>query len=145
MATLPVLFALFLAILSYGLKGLKLGSHFIVIGSALQVLLSSYLVYLTAFQENILFTPLGGWSAPFGISFYVDSFSALMIWISSFLFFVVQLYSLSSPESSHRFWAHNVCWNTLAAGVYGAFSTNDLFNLFVWFEVLLLSSYILFA
>ncbi len=145
MATLPVLFALLLAVLSYPLKSFKLGSRLVVIGISLQVLLASWLVYLTAYQGEILQTSLGSWSAPFGISFYVDVFSALMIWISSLLFFVVHLYSVSSPESSNRFWAYNVSWNTLAAGVYGAFSTNDLFNLFVWFEVLLLSSYILFT
>lgn len=145
MSTLPVLFAFLLALFSYGLKNVRFGSQLMVFGSGLQVLLASWLVYQTAYQGEILHAALGGWTAPFGISFYVDSFSALMIWISSLLFFVVHLYSLASPESSHRFWAHHFCWNTLAAGVYGAFSTNDLFNLFVWFEVLLLSSYILFT
>lgn len=145
MATLPVLTALLLAVLSYPLKNLKCGSRLMVFGSSLQVLLASWLIYLTAYRGETLQVALGSWPAPFGISFYVDIFSALMIWISSILFFVVHLYASSSPESSNRFWAFNVSWNTLAAGVYGAFSTNDLFNLFVWFEVLLLSSYILFT
>jgi multicomponent Na+:H+ antiporter subunit D len=145
MSTFPVLFALFLAVLSYVFKNRKTGNYFLVLGSGLQFLFASWLVYLTGFKGSVLQTSLGEWPAPFGISFYVDSFSALMIWISSLLFFVVHLYSTSSPESTHRFWAHTLCWNTLAAGVYGAFSTNDLFNLFVWFEVLLLSSYILFT
>lgn len=145
MATYPVLLALFLAILSFAIRTMKLSSKLMVAGSFIQLMLSSWLVYLTTAEGQILHTALGGWSAPFGISFYIDSFSALMIWISSLLFFTVHLYSLSAPESSYRFWAHNVCWNTLATGVFGAFSTNDLFNLFVWFEVLLLSSYVLFT
>lgn len=145
MATYPVLLALGLAIFSFVIHTLRISSKFMIVGSFAQVALSSWLVYLTTAQGQILHTALGGWSAPFGISFYVDSFAALMIWISSFLFFTVHLYSFSAPESQHRFWAHNVCWNTLAAGVFGAFSTNDLFNLFVWFEVLLLSSYVLFS
>lgn len=145
MSAIPVLLALFLAVLSYFFKNRKFGPHLLVVGSAAQFFVASWFVYLTAYQSEILHTSLGTWAAPFGISFYVDTFSALMIWISSLLFLVVQIYSLSSPESSHRFWAHHFCWNTLAAGVYGAFSTNDLFNLFVWFEVLLLSSYILFT
>lgn len=145
MATIPVLFALFLATASFAFRNFRIGPVLIVLGSAMQVAFASYLVYLTCYQGHILQASLGGWSAPFGISFYLDSFSSLMIWISSLLFFVVHLYSLSSPESLHQFWVHNICWNTLAAGVFGAFSTNDLFNLFVWFEVLLLSSYILFT
>lgn len=145
MATSPLILAFSLAILSYVVRHWRFGSSVMVFGSAAQVALASWLVYLTTAQEQILQTSLGAWSAPFGISFYMDSFSALMIWISALLFFVVHLYSLQSPEASHRFWAHNVCWNTLAAGVFGAFSTNDLFNLFVWFEVLLLSSYVLFS
>lgn len=145
MSTLPVLFALLLAVLSYIFRSRKLGTYLLLAGSALQFFFASWLVYLTAYHGEVLHTSMGNWVAPFGISFYVDTFSALMIWISSLLFFVVHLYSLSGPESSNRFWAHTFCWNTLAAGVYGAFSTNDLFNLFVWFEVLLLSSYILFT
>ncbi|AGH94389.1 complex I subunit 5 family protein [Pseudobdellovibrio exovorus] len=145
MATYPVLLALGLAVVSYLVHSLRLSPKLMVLGSFLQLLLASWLVYLTVGSDQILHTALGGWSAPFGISFYIDSFSALMIWISALLFFVVHLYSLSSPESTNHFWAHNVCWFTLGAGVFGAFSTNDLFNLFVWFEVLLLSSYVLFA
>ncbi len=145
MATYPLLLAFALAIASYFTRSWKFGRALMVMGSALQVLLASWLVYLTAGKGEILQTSLGGWPAPFGISFFIDIFSALMIWISALLFFVVHFYSLSSPEAKHRYWAHTVCWNTLAAGVYGAFSTNDLFNLFVWFEVLLLSSYVLFV
>ena len=145
MSLLPVLLALALAVVSYFVRGFKHGPRWMVLGSALQWGLASWLVYLTAFENQILHTAVGAWAAPFGISFYIDSFSALMIWISSMLFFVVHVYSLASPESTNSYWAHNLSWNTLAAGVYGAFSTNDLFNLFVWFEVLLLSSYILFS
>ncbi len=144
MVTLPVLLALTLSIFSYLFKNWRFGNLALVLGSFLQVILASWFVYLT-YNGQILQTSVGGWAPPFGISFYVDSLSALMLWISSFLFFVVHVYSLASPESNHRFWAHNACWNTLAAGVYGAFATNDLFNLFVWFEVLLLSSYVLFS
>ncbi len=142
---LPVLLAIALACLSYGVRNFKWGSALMVVGSGLQVILASFLVYWTVSHEQVLQTSLGGWSAPFGISFYLDSFSSLMIWISSFIFFAVHLYSLAGPEAEQRFWAHNICWNTLAAGVFGAFSTNDLFNLFVWFEVLLFSSYVLFT
>lgn len=145
MATSPVLFALLLASLCYFARNLRHGPHLMLLGSGLQLLLASRIVYLTAIQGEILHTAVGAWSAPFGISFYIDSFSGLMIWISSLLFFVVHLYSRGGSEASNRFWAHSMAWNTLAAGVYGAFATNDLFNLFVWFEVLLLSSYILFT
>lgn len=144
-ATFPILFALFLAVLAFALRNNKSGTKILILGSFIQFLVASSLLYFTAYQKEILQVSFGAWPAPFGISFYIDTFSALMIWISSLLFLVVQIYSLGAPESSNRFWAHNFCWNTLAAGVYGAFSTNDLFNLFVWFEVLLLSSYILFT
>jgi multicomponent Na+:H+ antiporter subunit D len=146
MAPFPVLFALFLAILPFVFKKWSSGKAFqwvMLLGSLSQLTVASFLVHLCVSQNQVLHTQFGNWPAPFGISFFIDHFSALMIWISSLLFFVVHLYSLASPEAKESFWAHLVCWNTLAAGVYGAFSTNDLFNLFVWFEVLLLSSYIL--
>lgn len=145
MSTAPVLVALFLALLAYATRLTKWNKFILIVGSIIQNVLASCLLYFTVIQKTILQTSLGNWPAPFGISFYIDAFSALMIWISSFLFLIVQIYSFSSPESKEKYWAYGFCWNTLAAGVYGAFSTNDLFNLFVWFEVLLLSSYVLFS
>ncbi len=87
----------------------------------------------------------GGWSAPFGIVLVADTFSALML-------AVCQLVTLAAlvtgaallPARWHRRHFFPLVL-TLSTATCGAFLTGDLFNLYVWFEVLLLSSFALMA
>ncbi|MFC4256839.1 monovalent cation/H+ antiporter subunit D [Altererythrobacter xixiisoli] len=82
---------------------------------------------------------LGNWSAPFGIVLVADRLSAMMLCLVSVLGFTALLYSFARwDRSGPRF---HVLFLLLLAGVNGAFLTGDLFNLFVFFEVLLAASY----
>jgi multicomponent K+:H+ antiporter subunit D len=83
---------------------------------------------------------LGDWPAPFGIVLVLDRLSALMVALLAALALVTTLYAIGS------------CWDTRGAhfhpllqfllmGIGGAFLTGDAFNLFVFFEVLLIASY----
>lgn len=88
---------------------------------------------------------LGSWKAPFGITFYVDLFSILMIFISAFLAFGVNLYSWGATDEESKRWGFHPLFHFMMMGVIGSFCTSDLFNLYVWFEVLLLGSFGLMA
>lgn len=82
---------------------------------------------------------LGDWPAPFGIVLVADRLAALMLLVTSVLGFTSLLYALARwDRSGPRF---HVLFLLLLAGVNGAFLTGDIFNLFVFFEVLLASSY----
>ena len=82
---------------------------------------------------------LGNWQAPFGIVLVVDRLSALMLVLASVLALASLLFSLARW---HRAGAHfHPLFQLLLMGVNGAFLTGDLFNLFVFFEVLLAASY----
>ena len=82
---------------------------------------------------------LGNWSAPFGIVLVADRLSALMLLLASVLGFTALFYALARwDQSGPRF---HVLFLLLLAGVNGAFLTGDIFNLFVFFEVLLAASY----
>lgn len=82
---------------------------------------------------------LGNWPAPFGIVLVADRLSALMVLLSSVLGFTALFYAIARwDRSGPRF---HVLFLLLLAGVNGAFLTGDVFNLFVFFEVLLAASY----
>lgn len=85
---------------------------------------------------------VGGWPAPFGITLVADGLSVFMLVIAG----AVGLASLSvairfmSVDNQQVF--YHPLFHCLLAGVSGAFLTGDLFNLFVWFEVMLMASYV---
>ncbi len=91
-------------------------------------------------QQGVQRTSFGNWPAPFGIEFIVDGFGVSMTLITAIIATVCLLFQHSdadaAPESPHL---HPLLF-TLLGGVGGAFITADLFNLYVWFEVILLSS-----
>ncbi|MGE7369471.1 monovalent cation/H+ antiporter subunit D [Neorhizobium sp. NPDC001467] len=82
---------------------------------------------------------LGNWMAPFGIVLVLDGLSALMLLLTSLLGLAALVYSLARW---HTVGAHyHTMFQLLLTGVNGAFLTGDLFNLFVFFEVMLAASY----
>ena len=86
---------------------------------------------------------LGDWSAPFGISFVADRLAAIMTLVSSLVGLLVCIYSKRDIEdAARRQWFYPLCL-FLSGGVNGAFLTGDLFNLYVWFEVMLIASFAL--
>ncbi len=82
---------------------------------------------------------IGDWVAPFGIVLVADRLSAMMLALTSFLGLSTLLFSLARwDRAGPRFHA---LFLLLLMGVNGAFLTGDIFNLFVFFEVLLAASY----
>ena len=88
---------------------------------------------------DILVYALGNWPAPFGIVLVADRLAAWMLLITALLSLFTLLYAM---RGSDRAGAHfHVLFQLLLFGLNGAFLTGDLFNLFVFFEILLLASY----
>jgi multicomponent K+:H+ antiporter subunit D len=82
---------------------------------------------------------LGNWPVPFSIVLVVDRLSALMVLLTSILAAAALVFSLARW---HQVGAHfHPLFQFLLMGVNGAFLTGDLFNLFVFFEILLAASY----
>jgi multicomponent K+:H+ antiporter subunit D len=82
---------------------------------------------------------LGNWPAPFGIVLVADRLSGLMVLLVALLALPALIYSLAKW---HRSGAHfHSLFHLMLMGVNGAFLTGDLFNLFVFFEVMLAASY----
>jgi multicomponent K+:H+ antiporter subunit D len=83
---------------------------------------------------------LGNWPAPFGIVLVLDRLSAMMLMLTALLALAVQLYVMSTDWDARGRHFHALFLFQLM-GINGAFLTGDAFNLFVFFEVLLIASY----
>lgn len=93
-----------------------------------------------ASDGTILIYQLGDWAAPFGIILVGDMLSTLMVLLTSVLALFVLLYAIGSGWDDRGRHFHALFQFQLM-GIMGAFLTGDLFNLFVFFEVLLIASY----
>ena len=104
--------------------------------------LSTTLLYLiSASTGHITVYNLGEWSAPFGIVLVLDQLSALMLVLTYSLASIILWFASSDWDARGRYF--HAMFHLLLMGLCGAFLTGDLFNLFVFFEILLMASYVL--
>lgn len=95
---------------------------------------------LEASTDKISVYAMSDWPAPFGIVLVLDRLSALMVLLTSALALPVVLYAIGSGWDTRGPHFHAL-FHFQLMGILGAFLTGDLFNLFVFFEVLLIASY----
>ncbi|SCA87558.1 monovalent cation/H+ antiporter subunit D [Bacillus glycinifermentans] len=140
---LPILIPLLAAVLLIFMnKSIKLMRAFSAVSSLAAVAAAALLVQ-TVFTDGIQTLYLGGWKPPFGIILVADQFASILALTTAIIGFATVLYSFRSiGEKRERFFYYPAV-QFLLAGVSGAFLTGDLFNLFVFFEVLLMASYVL--
>jgi len=96
-------------------------------------------------RSGILVLDAGNWPAPFGITLVLDRFSAVMLALSGLMGTAVSVYGLGLIDEARERHSYHTLFHTLLLGVNGAFLTGDLFNLYVWFEVMLMASFVLLA
>lgn len=82
---------------------------------------------------------LSDWPVPFGIVLVVDRFSALMVLLTSFVALGALLHAIHGWDTRGR--NFHALFQFQLMGLNGAFLTGDIFNLFVFFEILLIASY----
>lgn len=115
-----------------------------VAGAAL-LLLAGLLLLLSVWANGIQVTQIGDWPAPFGITLVADLFSAVMVIVTGIVGLTVCVYSLANVDEERKRYNYFALVHFLLVGVCGAFLTGDIFNLYVWFEVLLIASFVLLA
>jgi multicomponent Na+:H+ antiporter subunit D len=113
-----------------------------IIASVVMVAVSTYLAWLV-YHEGILVLTLGDWAAPFGIVLVGDTLATMMVAVSSIVGLVCLLFATQTIARKRQTYYFYPFYFFLMVGVNGAFLTGDLFNLFVFFEVMLVSSYML--
>jgi multicomponent K+:H+ antiporter subunit D len=107
----------------------------------LLLVIASALLLLTSHQEGTQLYILGGWQPPFGITLVADRLSTMMVLLTSVLGLGAQLYSCAGEDEDGMYFHPLFMFQIM--GINGAFLTGDIFNLFVFFEVLLIASYAL--
>jgi multicomponent Na+:H+ antiporter subunit D len=83
----------------------------------------------------------GGWPAPFGISMVADWLSAIMVFLVGLTAVAIILFGMGETEAAEEDQGRHALTHALLAGLCGAFLTGDIFNLYVWFEVMLIASF----
>ena len=139
---LPILIPLLAALLQMISGHLRFQRAVGLLATALLVLVTGWLTLLA--DDGVLRVyALGDWPAPFGIVLVVDRLAAGMSLLTAVLGFLVLLYA--SAGFDERGVHFHPLFQFQLLGLLGAFLTGDLFNLFVFFEIMLLASYVLLA
>ena len=142
---LPIIIPLFTAILMLLLhKSATLNRVLHLLGSG-AALISSLVIAYYVNTEGILAITMGNWLPPFGITFVADILSSNMVVVSGIIFFATAIFSISTEPVRVAKPFFFPLLHILVMGVNGSFLTGDMFNLYVWFEVMLIASFVLLA
>ena len=128
-------------LLLYQRQGLVRYKRAVSITATLLLLLVAISLLRQASSGEITYYALGDWQAPFGIVLVLDRLSALMLLLTALLAVGAVVFACAGDDEKGSNFHGLFQWQLL--GINGAFLTGDLFNLFVFFEVLLLASYAL--
>ena len=119
--------------------------RFLSIAAILSIGFVSVVLMEQVKAEGIQTLYLGGWEAPFGITLVADMFALLLVLVTAIVYLCCIYYAFSSigaEREKHYFYPLSLF---LMTGVNGSFLTGDIFNLFVFFEVMLVASYVLIS
>jgi multicomponent Na+:H+ antiporter subunit D len=143
--TLPILIPLTAAIICV-LSWHRPEIQRIVTVVAMAALLAAGVALLQAtMRDGFVVGQIGSWPAPYGITLVADLLSAVMVVVAGLIGLAVAIYSLGSIDAPREAHGYHVLVNVLLMGVTGSFLTGDMFNMFVWFEVMLIASFVLMA
>ena len=136
----PLLLPLITGVVLILLRGSATRVRQALSGAATHALVGVALAMLFQVSDGeVLVYRLGNWPAPFGIVLVADRLAAIMVLITALLAANVALYAARGADRTGRYF--QVLFQLQLFGLNGAFLTGDLFNLFVFFEVLLIASY----
>ncbi len=107
------------------------------------LLVAGLVLLSSVWRHGILASQMGNWPAPFGITLVADLFSAIMVVLAGVMGLCTAVYSIANIGVSREQTGYYVLLHFLLMGVCGSFLTGDLFNLYVWFELMLLASFVL--
>ena len=136
----PLIIPFATAIVAYLLRHSPLGRWVSVAGSALALVAAAVLMSVVL-DNGVIAGQMGEWPAPFGITLVADLLSAVMVLITAITGLAVAIYAMGDVTEEQERLGHHALFQILLAGVTGAFLTGDLFNLYVWFEVMLIASF----
>ncbi len=108
-------------------------------------LIASLILFYNVWENGMIVSTIGSWPVPFGIVYAADLLSATLVLLTGIVGFCVGIYALVDIDNERKKFGFFILYHFLIFGVNGAFLTGDIFNLYVWFEVMLISSFVLLA
>lgn len=141
--TYPILFQALLAIVLMFLWSKPKSQRIVsIIGSVVGLVISAVL-FSFIWRNGTHAVQMGSWDAPFGISMVADTFSVTLVLLTHIIALAVSLFSTFGIVASRVKFGYFAIFHLMIMGLSGAFLTGDIFNLYVWFEVIIISSFVL--
>ena len=119
--------------------------RWISLAGSLLLLASALSVFLQVNATGVKVLQIGNWPAPFGITLIADLLAAMLVVAVGVVGVAVSGVAFSGVDPRREAFGYHPLLQILMMGVSGAFLTGDLFNLYVWFEVMLVASFVLMA
>jgi len=138
--TLPLMTPAITAVFAFLYRGKPVGRWISLFGAALG-LLFAVLLMAQIIAHDVIVGRMGGWPPPFGIALVADLLSGIMVMLTAISGLAAALYAMGDVDKEMERMGFHSLLQLLLFGVTGAFLTGDLFNMYVWFEVLLISSF----
>ncbi|MFC3608123.1 Na+/H+ antiporter subunit D [Stutzerimonas tarimensis] len=136
----PVLLPIFGAGLAACLWNRRMAQRWVAYATVGLLLLASLSLLVQIDRQGVQAIRFGNWDAPFGIVFVADRLGAAMVAITGVLATAVMLFGLADIRRREERAGFHPLFLGMLAGVNGAFLTGDIFNLYVWFEVMLITA-----
>jgi len=140
---LCVLIPIVTAALAFLWPGTRPVSARISVAGMLALLAAALLLLREVMANGVLVAHMGGWDAPMGITLVADPLGALLVVVAAVVGLAVSIHAIDDIPDDVAANGFDSFLHLLIAGVVGAFLTGDIFNLYVWFEVMLISSFAL--
>ncbi|MEM9394172.1 MAG: Na+/H+ antiporter subunit D [Pseudomonadota bacterium] len=136
----PIALPMVTAVLTLVLRRSPTGNSVSLVG-AVALLAAGVALLRHVLEFGPISAQMGSWAAPFGITLFADILSAAMVVIAGIVAVAVVIYSRQDVTEDERGVGFHALSHSLLVGVCGAFLTGDVFNLYVWFEVMLIASF----
>ena len=115
-----------------------------LIGSTV-LLACGVILFRSVNADGIQVLQMSGWPAPFGITLVADLLASMLVVAVGVVGVAVSVAAFAGVDPKREAFGYHPLVQILLTGVSGAFLTGDLFNLYVWFEVMLVASFVLMA
>lgn len=113
------------------------------LASVLGLVAFEVMMFLQLRDGGVTVYRLGNWDAPFGIALMVDRLSTIMLLLAGVTAVATLAFALCDMDAQRERFHFYPLFQFILMGINGAFLTGDIFNLFVWYEVTLISTYAL--
>src|SRR5690554_1748220 len=142
---LPILFQACIAVLLLFFYGkIRVQKVISIAGSTAHLIISGLLFY-TVWVNGNMAVQAGNWEAPFGITFVADTLAVTMVLLTAIVGFAISVFSSFTIAGERIRYGYYPVFHFLIMGLSGSFLTGDVFNLYVWFEITIITSFVLLS